>query len=76
MLYQDKLEQLEKSYEELEQQMADPQLISDGDAYRKAAKRRSDFSAASHFWATALASGAKLKSTRTLTIAAKCGREW
>ncbi len=42
MLYQDKLEQLEKSYEELEQQMADPQLISDGDAYRKAAKRRSD----------------------------------
>ena len=42
MQYQDKLELLEKSYVELELQMADPVLISDGEAYRKAAKRRSD----------------------------------
>ena len=42
MQYQEKLDLLEKSFEELELQMADPVLINDGEAYRKAAKRRSD----------------------------------
>ena len=42
MLYQDKLDLFEAGFNELEQQMADPALIADGEAYRKAAKRRSD----------------------------------
>ena len=42
MQYQDKLDLFEISFNDLEQQMADPVLIADGEAYRKAAKRRSD----------------------------------
>src|SRR5215469_1915421 len=42
MQFVQKLEQLEKRFEELNQQMADPAVISDGDQYRKTAKARSD----------------------------------
>jgi len=37
-----KLEQLEKRFDELTQQMADPAVISDGEQYRKIAKAQSD----------------------------------
>jgi peptide chain release factor 1 len=42
MQFVQKLEQLEKRFEELNQQMADPAVISDGDQYRKVAKNRSE----------------------------------
>jgi peptide chain release factor 1 len=42
MQFVQKLEQLEKRFEELNQQMADPAVISDGDQYRKIAKTRSE----------------------------------
>src|SRR5579884_1082921 len=42
MQYAQKLEDLEKRFEELTAQMADPAVISDGDGYRKTAKNRSD----------------------------------
>ena len=42
MQHQDKLDQLEKHFEHLTGQMADPVLISDGAEYRKVAKAHSD----------------------------------
>jgi peptide chain release factor 1 len=42
MQFVQKLEQLEKRFEELNHQMADPAIISDGDQYRKVAKTRSE----------------------------------
>ena len=44
MQYQEKLDQLEKHFEHLTNQMADPVLISDGPEYRKVAKAHSDLS--------------------------------
>jgi peptide chain release factor 1 len=40
--FSDRLEQIEKRFEELSQQLADPGIMNDGDAYRKAAKAHSD----------------------------------
>jgi len=37
-----KLEQLEKRFDELTAQMADPAVIADSDQYRKVAKEHSD----------------------------------
>ena len=42
MQFAQKLEQLEKRYEELTQQMADPAVISDSDQYRKITKAQSE----------------------------------
>ena len=42
MQFVQKLVQLEQRFEELNQQMADPAVISDGDQYRKIAKNRSE----------------------------------
>src|SRR5471030_370890 len=42
MQFVPKLEQLEKRFDELTSQMADPSVISDGDQYRKIGKARSD----------------------------------
>lgn len=42
MQYSQKLESLEKVFEELTEKMADPDVISDGEAYRKISKQRSD----------------------------------
>jgi len=42
MQFASKLEQLEKRYEELTAQMADPAVISDGDQYRKVTKAQSE----------------------------------
>src|SRR5579864_7552385 len=42
MQFVQKLEQLEKRFEELNQQMADPTVISDGNQYRKIAKTRAE----------------------------------
>ena len=42
MEFVDKLEQIEKRFEDLTRQMADPDVISDGDAYRKITKSQSD----------------------------------
>jgi peptide chain release factor 1 len=42
MQFVQKLEQLEKRFEELSQQMADPAVISDGDRYRKITKEQSE----------------------------------
>jgi len=42
MDYSKKLEQIEKNFEELTAQMADPAIISDGDQYRKVSKTHSD----------------------------------
>ena len=42
MQFAQKLEQLEKRYEELTQQMADPAVIGDAAEYRKVSKARSD----------------------------------
>jgi peptide chain release factor 1 len=42
MQFKKRLDQIEVRFEELSQQLADPELISDGDRYRKAAKERSD----------------------------------
>jgi peptide chain release factor 1 len=44
MQYTQKLDQLEKHFEELTAQMADPAVISDGDQYRKISKAHSDLS--------------------------------
>src|SRR5947209_16098424 len=44
MQYTNKLDQLEKHFEELTAQMADPAVISDGDQYRKISKAHSDLS--------------------------------
>jgi len=44
MQYTHKLDELEKHFEELTAQMADPEVISDGDQYRKVAKAHSDLS--------------------------------
>ena len=41
MQFVQKLDQLEKRFEELNQQMADPAVISDGDQYRKVSKEQS-----------------------------------
>jgi peptide chain release factor 1 len=44
MEYTSKLDQLEKHFEELTAQMADPAVISDGEQYRKISKAHSDLS--------------------------------
>ncbi len=44
MQFVQKLEQLEKRFEELTQQMADPVVISDAERYRKVTKEQSEFS--------------------------------
>jgi len=44
MQYARKLDQIEKRFEELTAQMADPAVISDGDTYRKVSKAHSDLS--------------------------------
>ena len=44
MQYAQKLEQLEKRYEELTAQMADPAVISDAEQYRKVTKAQSEIS--------------------------------
>jgi peptide chain release factor 1 len=44
MQYTQKLDELEKHFEELTTQMADPAVISDGDQYRKVSKSHSDLS--------------------------------
>src|SRR6476620_7547635 len=44
MQFVQKLEQLEKRFEELTQQMADPAVISDSDQYRKVTKAQSELS--------------------------------
>src|SRR3954452_19800987 len=40
--YAQKLDQIEKHFQELTNQMADPAVISDGDQYRKVSKAHSD----------------------------------
>src|SRR3981189_325807 len=42
MQFEQRLAETEKRFEGLTQQLSDPILINDGDAYRKAAKARSD----------------------------------
>jgi peptide chain release factor 1 len=44
MIYANKLEHIEKHFEELTAQMADPAVISDGEQYRKISKAHSDLS--------------------------------
>ena len=44
MEYAKKLDQIEKRFDELTAQMADPAVISDGDQYRKISKTHSDLS--------------------------------
>ena len=44
MVYTSKLDQLEKHFEELTAQMADPAVIGDGEQYRKISKAHSDLS--------------------------------
>ena len=44
MQFAQKLDQLEKRFDELTQQMADPSIISDADQYRKVAKAQSELS--------------------------------
>ncbi|HWC95212.1 MAG TPA: peptide chain release factor 1 [Candidatus Sulfopaludibacter sp.] len=44
MQFVQKLEQLEKRFEELTQQMADPDVIGEGDRYRKVTKEQSELS--------------------------------
>jgi peptide chain release factor 1 len=44
MQFAQKLEQLEKRFDELTQQMADPAVIADGDQYRKVSKAQSEIS--------------------------------
>src|SRR5208283_3352787 len=46
MQFVPKLEELEKRFEELTQQMADPAVIADSDRYRKVTKAQSELSAA------------------------------
>jgi peptide chain release factor 1 len=42
MQYQEKLDGIEKRFEDLTRQMADPELISDNDRYRKVSKQQSE----------------------------------
>src|SRR3954452_17589158 len=42
MQFNQKLDQLEKRFDELTQQMADPAIISDSDQYRKVTKAQSE----------------------------------
>jgi peptide chain release factor 1 len=42
--FADKLDQIEARFEDVTRQLADPAVINDGDAYRKAAKAHSDLS--------------------------------
>ena len=42
MQYQEKLDGIEARFEDLTRQMADPELISDNDRYRKTAKQQSE----------------------------------
>ncbi len=42
MQYQEKLDGIESRFEELTRQMAEPELISDNDRYRKVAKQQSE----------------------------------
>jgi peptide chain release factor 1 len=44
MQFSEKLEQIERRFEQLTAELADPIVINDGDAYRKAAKAHSDLS--------------------------------
>ena len=44
MQFDQKLAQLEKRFDELTQQMADPAIISDADQYRKITKSQSELS--------------------------------
>src|SRR5579871_6640385 len=44
MQYSDKLDKLEKHFDELTAQMADPAVIADGEQYRKISKAHSDLS--------------------------------
>src|ERR1700744_3165532 len=44
MQYTQKLDELEKHFEELTAQMADPAVIADGEQYRKVSKAHSDLS--------------------------------
>jgi peptide chain release factor 1 len=44
MLFLPKLDQIEVRFEELTSQLADPEVIADGERYRKAAKNHSDLS--------------------------------
>ena len=44
MQFAKQLDQIELRFEELSQQLADPDITSDGDRYRKAAKQHSDLS--------------------------------
>src|SRR3954452_12519342 len=44
MQFNQKLDQLEKRFEELTSQMADPAVISDADQYRKVTKAQSELS--------------------------------
>src|SRR5579871_4064412 len=42
MQYSQRLDEIERRFDELTAQMADPSVINDGDAYRKIAKSRSE----------------------------------
>ena len=42
MLYSQRLDEIERKFEELTRQMADPSVINDSDTYRKTAKARSE----------------------------------
>src|SRR3984885_4092508 len=44
MQYSQKLEEIERRFDHLNQQMADPDVINDSDAYRKTAKSHSELS--------------------------------
>ncbi len=44
MQYREKLDEIERRFEALTSQMADPQVINDNDAYRKITKQHSEFS--------------------------------
>ena len=44
MQYQEKLDGIERRFEELTRQMADPEIISDNEKYRKVAKQQSELS--------------------------------
>ena len=44
MQFAKQLDQIELRFEELSQQLADPEIMSDGDRYRKIAKSHSDLS--------------------------------
>src|SRR2546427_11545310 len=44
MQFAKQLDQIELRFEELSQQLADPDIMSDGDRYRKVAKAHSDLS--------------------------------